>query len=75
MAESYDNRDVAFAMNKLGRLVTEEKPGPDESQLSRRWRDARNEFLRMSQDEQFAWMDSLAKYPTIEQAIRQPAKA
>jgi len=72
MGESYDNLDVAFAMDKLGRLVTEESPGPDESPISRRWREARNEFHSLGQDEQFEWMDTLAKYPTIERALGLP---
>ncbi len=70
MAESFNNSDIAYAMDKLGRLVPEEKPGPDESSLHRKWREAQAEYHEMSQDEQFAWMDSLAKYPSIERAIK-----
>tara|TARA_A100000171_G_C2139571_1_gene153661 strand:+ start:285 stop:1010 length:726 start_codon:yes stop_codon:yes gene_type:complete len=69
MAETYDNRDIAYAMDKLGRLVAEEEAGPDESKISLRWRDARNEFLQMSQDQQFAWVESLSQYPSIERAV------
>jgi len=70
MAQSFDNCDIAYAMDKLGRLVPEEKPGPDESSLHRKWREAQAEYHEMSQDEQFAWMDSLTKYPSIDRAIK-----
>ena len=69
MGESFNNCDIAYAMDKSGRLVPEEKPGPDESSLHRKWRESQAEYHEMSQDEQFAWMDSLTKYPSIEQAI------
>lgn len=70
MAESFDQCDVAYAMDTLGRLVPEEKAGPDESALHRKWRSAKADYHDMTQDEQFAWIDSLAKYPTIERAIQ-----
>lgn len=70
MAESFDNCDVAFAMDKLGRLVPEEKPGPDESAIHQKWRALQAEYHGMTQDEQFAWMDSLTKYPTIERVLK-----
>lgn len=72
MAESFDNLDYAYAMDKLGRWVVEEEAGQDESKLSRSWREARREYLQMSQEQQFAWMDTLAKYPSIERALRKP---
>ena len=70
MAESFDHGEVAYAMDKLGRLVPDEKPGPDESAIHQKWRAAQAEFNGMTQDAQFAWMDSLANYPTIERAIK-----
>ncbi len=71
MSDGYNNLSVAYAMDKLGRLLPNEKPkaGEQLSEIARRWRDACSEFDQLDSDAQTAWQDKVAKYPSLERAL------
>jgi len=69
-AEDFDNSPVAYAMDKIGRLIPEIEPGTDESPLPRERQDAQPEYSSMSPEEQDARMESLKMYPTIEKVLQ-----
>lgn len=71
MSEGYNNLSVAYAMDKLGRLLPDEEPkaGEQLSETARLWRDTRSEFDQLDSDDKTAWQDRVAKYPTLERAL------
>ena len=71
MSDGYNNLSVAYAMDKLGRLLSDEEPKAGEhlSDAARLWQDACSEFDQLDPAAQTAWQDKVAKYPSLERAL------
>ncbi|MCC5787031.1 MAG: hypothetical protein JJU33_10060 [Phycisphaerales bacterium] len=71
MSESYNNLEAAYAMDKLGRLLVEEDPGPGKplSEAGRLWQDTCREFDHLDPDAKTAWQNKVAKYPSLEKVL------
>jgi hypothetical protein len=65
MAENYDNSEVAYAMDSLGRFLSNEDLKFARPSLVDKWHDAQRQYNHMNNEQQLAWLAKVAKYPMI----------
>jgi hypothetical protein len=66
MAELYNNLPTAYAIDQTKMFFTEEQLRSADSPAKERFKNARFDFQRMSQDEQSAWQRRvLDRYPKL----------
>lgn len=67
MAETYNNWEVAYAMDKTKQLYTEKESKDFDDPGADRWRKARNEFFSMSLDDKLQWKRRVeSSYPRLD---------
>ena len=70
MAETYNNWEVAYAMDKTKQLYTEKEAKDFDDPGADRWRKARNEFFSMSLDDKLQWMRHVeSRYPRLDRLV------
>jgi len=61
MAECYNNLPEAYAIHKTKRFFAEDEIANSNSTAAKRYRDARQEYLTMSLDEQLNWREQVTR--------------
>lgn len=61
MANLFNNRAVAYAMDKTGRYFTEDQLKETETATTRKWRDALATWRNMSMREQITWHQTVTR--------------
>lgn len=70
MAETHNNLDVAYAMDKTKRYFTKKEAEDIGDNTVQQWRDATKEFLLMSLDEQVQWQEHVqAHHPRLDRML------
>lgn len=75
MAETFNNSEVAYAMDSTARYFSEEDLKAAPTPAMKKWSAARDEFRRMDVDQQLSWRDKAAKYPSLEAVVAERRRA